>query len=203
MVAFSFCNTLIFSMGCSLAICAQFDILFCNLKNLPYTILLEQGRQMSAHDAQHLRSQQSRIRVQDLHEDSSSFPFCHEKLDDLLDLPAERPARGTKPPPPPPQPNAHYSWEKSGSVPKHMHALIRQHQHLIYCAEQLENIHNPVCLSKFLVLTLQLCILTLNMLEVSTITLNQRIGQFLYLVNTLFDSFFSAYSGQILLNQVR
>lgn len=167
-IALLFCNTCVFSLGISLALCAQFDILFCNIKNLEYTVALQHGRNMNEYDAQRLLALQAKINLEDLHHNVHTFPFCVEKLEDLNDLQEVARSAGENGPNNAfkKAPATNYSWQNSNSISALLHKCVEHHQHLIYCAEQLEDIHNPVCLGKFLVLTMQLCILALNVLRV-------------------------------------
>lgn len=195
LVAFTFCNTLSFAMGVSLAICTQYDILFCSLKNMEHTIVRRRGRQMSARDAQRLRTLQAQINTQDMALDRSTFPFSEEKLDDLEDLPAENDTT-----PMADNDSTDFSWQDSQNVSALLHENVRHHQHLIRCAAMLENIMHPVSLFKFLVLTLQLCILAVNVLRVKH-TWSKNLSEILYIFYVTMDSFTSSYIGQILMDQ--
>lgn len=162
-IALNFSNTCVFSLGTSLALCAQFDILFCNIKNLEYTVALQHGRRISKNDAQRLRTLQAQINVQEMQADVSTFPFCDEALDDLDDL-LENAAAGYSSAED--MPKTDFSWEDSENITRLLRECVEHHQHLIYCADQLEFFHNPICLCKFIVLTMQLCFLALNVVSV-------------------------------------
>lgn len=166
-VAIMFCNSLVFSLGISLNICAQFDILLCNLKNLEHTVVLQQGRHMTGADAKRLRRLQSQISADDLAQDRITFPHSDERLDDLNDLPpddqtAQSGAATTTTATAAPQ----FTWENSRHVNRVLHGYVRHHQHLVHCARQLEDIIHPILLCKFLVVSVQLCMLLLDVMRV-------------------------------------
>lgn len=194
-----FSNSLVLSIGVSMAISAQFDILCCNIKNLEHTVILQQGKRMSGRDAARLRALQAKIKQSDLDEDAFTFPFCDERLEDLDDLP---PVDAT-------QFKNHaalmqqtqFSTHDSRNVARLLEGYIRHHQHLIHCSEKLENMLNPICLCKFLVSTIQMCILAMNVLRVEH-TWSKNMSELLYLIAVTIDTFSNAYSGQILINQV-
>lgn len=205
LVAFTFCNTLSFAMGVSLAICTQFDILFCNLKNIEHTVVLRRGRHMTARDVARLRALQAQIRPEDLAEDRFTFPFSGEQLDDLNELTVEELPERVNASESQQQQQQHlqqsdFSWEDSRNVSILLHEYVRHHQHLIQCASKLENIMHPVSLFKFLVLTLQLCILAVNVLRVQH-TWSKNLSEILYIFYVTMDSFTSSYIGQILMDQ--
>lgn len=187
------------SIGVSTAICAQFDILCCNIKNLEHTVILQQGNKMTAQDAARLRALQSKIKQKDLDEDQFTFPFCDEQLEDLDDLPPN--AAELKTNPTAYMHQTHYSTHDSRNVAVLLEGYIRHHQHLIHCSEKLENMLNPICLCKFLVSTIQLCILAMNVLRVQH-TWSKNMSEMLYLIAVTIDTFTNAHSGQILINQV-
>lgn len=166
-IAITFANTCIFSLGVSCALCAQFDILFCNLQNLEHTVaLLRRGAAVGGNDdgvVQRLQRLQRQSLVRggaddDADDPVAKFPFCVERPDDLRDfLPGNESRNATA---------AAAAAAGATTTTGQLYETVVHHQHLMYCADRLEAIHHPVCLVKFLVLTMQLCFLALNVLRV-------------------------------------
>lgn len=191
-----FSNSLVFSLGVVQNICGQFDILHCNLRNLEHTFALRHGCHMSTEAARRLRHAQSKLNPKHIDE-SNSFPFSIERADDLSDLPDE--IAGKSSPNSSPQTPA-FSWQNSVAINRLLHSHVRHHQHLVHCARRLEAIIHPVLLCKFVVSTVQLCILALNVTSVEHTT-SEVMNELLYLIGVMGDTFYNAHAGQILLDQ--
>lgn len=72
-----FCNLVLFPFSVSLMLCGQMDILFCSIKNLEFSRIIDKGG--TAHDG--LREKYLEIQLSSA-KFIEKFKYCNEKLDD-------------------------------------------------------------------------------------------------------------------------
>lgn len=186
----SFCVAMVLPMGMAFLLCGQYDILFCSLRNVPWTAMryLSPGRAV----VYGMRVVQRDIIAGLLGE---SFRYARELKDDIAIDEAMR-----RCPKKQAGPREGYNSEMQDQVHEALCDCVRFHQMINVCCVRMEAVNNPVALVKILEISFQMCVLALAILKSSQSLLN-NMTNVLYLALTVSDLFCLCYLGQIIESQ--
>ncbi|KAL7730913.1 hypothetical protein ACLKA6_014156 [Drosophila palustris] len=159
----------------SLLLLAQFDVLYCSLKNLD-----AHARLLSGESLMKLSALQSELLLDDASCELGQYALLKEHATDLHRLTCKRLR-----PFPSLQSAAH-----SGLV-----ECVRLHRFILECAAELEQLFSPYCLCKSLQITIQLCLLVFVGVSGSREVV-RVINQLQYLGLTLFELLMFTYCGE-------
>ncbi|XP_022209647.2 putative odorant receptor 85e [Drosophila obscura] len=162
-------------VGVCLLMLAQFDVLYCSLKNLD-----AHSKLLSGETIRGLGLLQEELLQGASTRELNQYAVLQEHPTDLLRI----------------SPGSHHL----GQVKVFHSALVecvRLHRFILYCCAELENLFSPYCLVKSMQITLQLCLLMFVGVSGSREFL-RIVNQFQYLTLTLFELLMFTYCGELL-----
>ncbi|XP_016926149.4 putative odorant receptor 85e [Drosophila suzukii] len=172
-VTFGFGGSLFVTL--SLLLLAQFDVLYCSLKNLDAHAKLLSGESVNG-----LRILQDELLLKDSTRELNQYAVLKEHPTDLLIMSAKSRCLGRG--------NVFHSA---------LVECVRLHRFILHCAVELENLFSPYCLVKSLQITFQLCLLVFVGVS-GTREVLRIVNQLQYLGLTLFELLMFTYCGELL-----
>ncbi|XP_002137585.2 putative odorant receptor 85e [Drosophila pseudoobscura] len=172
-VTFGFGGSLFVTL--CLLLLAQFDVLFCSLKNLDAHSKLLSGETIAG-----LGLLQRELLQGAFTRELNQYAVLQEHATDLLRISAES------------QNLAQVKVFHSALV-----ECVRLHRFILYCCAELENLFSPYCLVKSMQITLQLCLLVFVGVS-GTREFLRIVNQIQYLALTLFELLMFTYCGELL-----
>ncbi|XP_062123227.1 putative odorant receptor 85e [Drosophila sulfurigaster albostrigata] len=161
----------------SLLLLAQFDVLYCSLKNLD-----AHARLLSGETLQQLHALQCHLLLDDATCELGQYAMLREHATDLQKMTRKR-------------------MQPAPSLKRAAHdglvECVRLHRFILNCAAELEQIFSPYCLCKSLQITVQLCLLVFVGVSGSREVV-RVINQLQYLGLTLFELLMFTYCGELL-----
>ncbi|KAH8359100.1 hypothetical protein KR093_004277, partial [Drosophila rubida] len=161
----------------SVLLLAQFDVLYCSLKNLD-----AHARLLSGASLQQLHALQRQLLLDAATCELGEYAMLQEHAAQLQQMTRQRLQHA-----PSLQHAAH-----SGLV-----ECVRLHRFILECADELEHLFSPYCLCKSLQITMQLCLLVFVGVSGSREVV-RVINQLQYLALTLFELLMFTYCGELL-----
>ncbi|KAH8407765.1 hypothetical protein KR222_001998, partial [Zaprionus bogoriensis] len=161
----------------ALLLLAQFDVLYCSLKNLD-----AHARLLSGESLEHLTELQQNVLLDADTCELGQYAMLEEHASDLQRITIQRrlPALSLA------------KAAHSGLV-----ECVRLHRFVLDCAAELEQLFSPYCLVKSLQITIQLCLLVFVGVS-GTREVVRVINQLQYLALTLFELLMFTYCGEML-----
>ncbi|ALC45365.1 Or85e [Drosophila busckii] len=161
-----------------LLLLAQFDVLYCSLKNLDAHARLRSGATL-----QTLRTLQRQLLLSDASCELNQYAMLQEHATELQLL---RRQQAQLP-----------STQLSDAARAALVDCVRHHRFILSCAEELEALFSPYCLVKSMQITMQLCLLVFVGVSGSR-EVSRIINQLQYLCLTLCELFMFTYCGELL-----
>lgn len=188
-----FCTCSSVFLSSAVLIAAQYDVLFCSLKNLQFTAMIGSGKYR-----QHLRKASKNLNLKD-DAQASSFFIALETVDTELEAYLSEEAmhlhkKRTGP-------NDTYLMELVPDLEEALNECIRHHQAIVRCCDKLEDVASPFILVKSIELSFQICILALTFMKSTGTSMVENLNIIQYLMLTLIDLFIVSYMGQVIQNQ--